>query len=321
MSTEEATNTAAATPIVVTQDSGTLEQRQAFLAAFAAAQGEFQPIVKNRTVTIKPRDSAAYTFRFADMQEIDAKTRPYLAANGLSLSGIILPNEDGKGVWLALVMAHAAGFERRNEVFVTYGDDIKQFGGRLSYMRRYLKTAMLDVTADDDLDDRDDGDGAGGDDTGAAAAPTPPKRTPARKPPAERAPPPAEPPEPPPEEGTLTKEELEEQRLRDEQRQNNAQQAQQRIVQQAAAPAVVNPADNPASGKPPATVATPAPPPAAGETGELCLDNELKYLINRTKNRGGDLRVILDSLNMTDIDEKTLKGLLKSQFKLILSKV
>ena len=269
------------------------------------------------------------------MQEIDAKTRPHLAANGLSISGVILPNDDGKGVWLALVLAHAGGFERRCEVFVTYGDDIKQFGGRISYMRRYLKTAMLDVTADDDLDDRDDGDGAGDGDTGAAAAPPPPRRTPARKPPAP-APAPANsgpPPDDIPPEG-LTKAELEEQRLRDEQRQQNAQQAQARVVQQTYGTSGADrtdrgddgtkreprSADNPESGKPAATVATPAPP-AAGETGELCLDNELKYLINRTKNRGGDLRVILDSLNMTDIDEKTLKGLLKSQFKLILSKV
>ena len=78
-----------------------------------------------------------------------------LSANGISLTGVMIPNEDGKGVWLALVMAHEEGFERRNEVFVGYGEDIKQFGARLSYMRRYMKTTILDVTADDDLDDRD----------------------------------------------------------------------------------------------------------------------------------------------------------------------
>ena len=306
-----------ATPIVTTKDEGTLEQRKAFLKAFAIAQGAFEPIVKNRSVTIKPRDTPSYSFRFADMQEIDAKTRPHLSANGISLTGVMIPNEDGKGVWLALVMAHEEGFERRNEVFVGYGEDIKQFGARLSYMRRYMKTTILDVTADDDLDDRDDG---GGDDTDAPPAPTPVKRTPARKAPT----PPAtagaqEPPpdmEPPPE--GLTKEQLEEQRQRDQQRKDNAQQAQQRVI--ASAPAV-QPADNPAAGAVTrvSTGATVAPP--SEETGELCEIGERNYLLKRAKARGADLRLALDALGFVDLDATTLDGMFKSQFKAILTKV
>ena len=334
MTTEATVDT---TPIVTTKDEGTLEQRKAFLKAFAIAQGAFQPIVKNRSVTIKPRDTPSYSFRFADMQEIDAKTRPHLSANGISITGVMIPNDDGKGVWLALVMAHEEGFERRNEVFVGYGEDIKQFGARLSYMRRYMKTTILDVTADDDLDDRDDGSGAGsGDDAGggdgaavSAPSPAPAKRTPApaKRTPARRAStPPAspsgdqEPPpdnEPPPE--GLTKEQLEEQRQRDLQRQSNAQQAQQRIT--ASAPAV-QPADNPAAGAEPRVNSGATVDNQSAETGELCEIGERNYLLKRAKSRGADLRVALDALGFVDhLNATTLDGLLKSQFKAILTKI
>jgi hypothetical protein len=242
----------------------------------------------------------------------------------------VIPNEDGKGVWLALVLAHELGFERRNEVFVTYGEDIKQFGGRLSYMRRYMKTTILDVTADDDLDDRDD-DGSGA--SGAAAAPPPSqKRTPARRSdnaPAAPAPgprsEPSGPPDEPPPEGLLTKEELEAQQQRDKARQDAAAAAQQRVVQQAQPPAQA-PAEAPKQA--PAPTAAPAPGVATvatgvnpDETGELAEPGECLYLVKRARTRGADLRVILDSLGLKTIDEKTLTGIFKSQWKLVLTKV
>ena len=66
----------------------------ALYGALADAQGQFEPIPKNCTVTIKPRDSAAYTFRYADLEAIITGTRKGLTSNGLALVQLIEP---GKG--------------------------------------------------------------------------------------------------------------------------------------------------------------------------------------------------------------------------------
>ena len=59
------------------------------------------------SIEIPKADGRAYSFRFADMQEIDAKTRPALAANGLSTIAQAIPDESG--VLLLLTLAHSAG--------------------------------------------------------------------------------------------------------------------------------------------------------------------------------------------------------------------
>jgi hypothetical protein len=162
----------------------TPEARKAFCAAFAKAQGGFLPIEKNRTVTItgesKSGSRVQYTFKYADLQEIHSKTRPALSANGLSTSALMIPHDTG--CTLQLTLAHAEGFERISEVFIKYGEDIKQFGGKLSYMRRYMLQNLLDVAADDDLDEN--GQDTGGDIGGGQVgdfdrAPAPPPRQPA----------------------------------------------------------------------------------------------------------------------------------------------
>ena len=49
-------------------------------AALVKAQGEFQPIVKNRD-----GQSGHRTFKYADLDELIQKTRPALVANGLAV--------------------------------------------------------------------------------------------------------------------------------------------------------------------------------------------------------------------------------------------
>lgn len=333
--------------IVTTVDIGALEQKKAFLKAFAIAQGAFEPIVKNRNVKIvgknKNGDRVEYQFRYADMQEIDARTRPALSANGLSTSSPMLA-EGKEGAWLSMILSHEDGFERRSEVFVKYGEEPKGFGALCSYMRRYMKTGLLDVTADDDLDENGQDELTGDRDTDTGRAPAP-KRMPTRK--SEQAATQAagaaithgkaadaaaaglgE-----PDDGRFapvdslvgdvrpTEEETKRQTF---ERQTAAEAARQKAIETAkiapAPPPVIDPADNPSTGKPPETVASDKP--LEGDSGELCEEGECKYIIKRAKTRGGDdhLAKVLAELGFK-LDPKTLKGMLKSQFKQVLPKV
>ncbi|WP_454731457.1 MULTISPECIES: ERF family protein [Cupriavidus] len=129
-------------------------------SALAKAQGAFKPITKNRSVTIRPREKAAYSFSYADLQEIREKTTPALSENGICLFQLVT---DAEGVTvIRTVLGHDSGAQIESTMRVPRGDgDIKNFGATITYLRRYIVTAMLGVAADDDLDEDGDDQGAG----------------------------------------------------------------------------------------------------------------------------------------------------------------
>lgn len=147
---------------------GTSDQLAALYGALAKAQGEFLPIEKNRSVTIKTKNrntgeqNGSYQFRYADLEEITAKTRPALAKHGLATMQPIVANGKG-GTSLLTRLVHEGGGVIYSEIpLQAGGDDVKNYGALISYMRRYAKSSILDVAADDDLDQN----GQGADDDG-----------------------------------------------------------------------------------------------------------------------------------------------------------
>ncbi len=134
--------------------------------ALAKAQGAFQPIEKNRSVTIEIKDKdtgrriGSYDFRYADLQEIRSKTTPALSENGLCLFQLV--TEEGNGTVIRTVLGHSTGAEISSVMRVVRDDkNIKNFGAAITYLRRYIVSALLGVAADDDLDeDRDPNAGA-----------------------------------------------------------------------------------------------------------------------------------------------------------------
>lgn len=146
---------------------GTPKQMAALYCALAAAQGGFESIVKNRSVKIEIKDDqrrkvGEYVFRYADLEEVTAKTRPALSKNGLATIQPIGHSAKG-GTALFMQLVHQDGGMLISEwPLASQANDIKALGAKISYLRRYLKTSMLDVAADDDLDEQThDQDGAG----------------------------------------------------------------------------------------------------------------------------------------------------------------
>ncbi|MFU2757654.1 ERF family protein [Pseudomonas aeruginosa] len=146
---------------------GTPEQVAQLYAAFAKAQGAFEPIAKNREVEIPIKDKntgaqrGSYKFRYADLEEINSKTRKPLSENGLGTMQSIGRSTTTTGTSIYTRLTHAGGACIEDEIPLPAQDkrDIKDYGAIVSYLRRYAKTALLDIAADDDLDangDRDD---------------------------------------------------------------------------------------------------------------------------------------------------------------------
>lgn len=146
-------------------DGGNPANIGTLFAALALAQGAFEPIVKNRDVSIRPKDPSkpAYKFRYADLQEIRDKTTPALSANGFALISLVTKNPDG-GTHIRTILGHACGARIESNMDVPRGKDgeIKDFGAIVTYLRRYIVSAMLGVAADDDLDEDGEERGAGG---------------------------------------------------------------------------------------------------------------------------------------------------------------
>lgn len=137
--------------------------QSALFAALAKAQGEFAPLAKNRTVTIKTKQGYSYDFRYADLEAVLAATRPALAANGLAVIQRIAPVAGSNVTHLITTLTHADGGHIESAINLpaeNYGD-IKNLGAAISYLRRYAYTALVCVAADDDLDEdgQEPGDG------------------------------------------------------------------------------------------------------------------------------------------------------------------
>lgn len=120
-------------------------------AALAAAQGEFLPIPRDKTVTVKTRDGASYEFAYAPLDTILEKCRPALANHGLSIIQLLDVGELG-GPVLRTQLRHKNGAVVESAFPFTVPGSPQQLGSLLTYLRRYTLTALLGVAAEEDDD-------------------------------------------------------------------------------------------------------------------------------------------------------------------------
>lgn len=120
--------------------------------ALAAAQAEFNVVVKNR---VNPH----FRSKYADIEAIMQAVRPALNSHGLFLSQSVTTSTSDVSV--ETMITHESGEILRSGVTkipVSGGGNLAQaFGSAITYARRYSLSAFLGVSADDD----DDGNGAG----------------------------------------------------------------------------------------------------------------------------------------------------------------
>lgn len=125
-------------------------------AAFAKARAEYPPIPKNRTSRVVKDGKLLYEFHYADLADILTATAGPLSKNGLTVSDEIEPI--GQRLWLFTYLRHESGEMRRSMVPLPDNQAPQQWGGFLTYMRRYQTGAILGVASEED----DDGNRAAG---------------------------------------------------------------------------------------------------------------------------------------------------------------
>ena len=143
------------------------------IAALAKAKAAFRPLVKDRTVKVATATGGSYTFDYATASAIGAAVDAALHAHGL----VLLQAVGGVGgeLTVSTTLAHDSGEWIRETVAVPRPVKAQELGSLVTYLRRYQKSAMLDVVADDD-DDANAADGNKAEITRQAPAVGPPPK-------------------------------------------------------------------------------------------------------------------------------------------------
>lgn len=135
--------------------------------ALAKAQGEFEPILRDKTVTVVMKSGGRYTFSYAPLESILHAVTPALSSNGLALTQSLSVVE-GKD-FVETTLRHSSGEVLCNSIPLFIKEDGPQaYGSALTYARRYGVTLLLCVAADED----EDGNGAEGNDATEGQQPT-----------------------------------------------------------------------------------------------------------------------------------------------------
>lgn len=122
------------------------------IAALATFQRDCPVIAKTQTAIVKS-SKGEYSYTYADLADVLGVVRPLLARNGLAVvQRTIREPQAGKTI-LVTELRHVAGGELVSEVDLGQTSaNAQQFGGALTYLRRYELTTLLGIAAEDDTD-------------------------------------------------------------------------------------------------------------------------------------------------------------------------
>lgn len=121
-------------------------------AALASAQGEFEQIRRDKSVTVTMKSGGKYSFSYAPLESILHAVTPALSKHGLSLTQATKRLESGSE-FVETTLRHASGEVITNMIPIFVRDDGPQaYGSALTYARRYGVTLLLCISADDDDD-------------------------------------------------------------------------------------------------------------------------------------------------------------------------
>lgn len=144
--------------------------------ALAMAQSKIPTIAKNKAVSVRTVKGGTYRFQYADFDAITQAIKEPMSSEGLAYFFTIKYCYKRKSECLVLTIAHKSGqfiestTKLRGASVTSYNNKlqkdveefaIKEFGGELTYLKRYMLSAMLGISTDED----DDGSMVSGDES------------------------------------------------------------------------------------------------------------------------------------------------------------
>jgi hypothetical protein len=124
-------------------DSGSLAD---LALALSKAQAEMPTVAFDKQVSYKN-----INFWYATLSALIQATKPVLAKHGLTV--LQLPMTSGNRVIVETVLLHASGQQIRTQIeAVMNGNDPKELGSCVTYLRRYSYASLLSLSSDSDTD-------------------------------------------------------------------------------------------------------------------------------------------------------------------------
>ena len=140
---------------VDTIDKDPVARPATLVEALARAQARFPRIEKNQTGEVrgtnKQGQAYSYTYKYADLGEILSAVRPVIAEEGIALVQRLETDERGKVNLLTELRGYGEVLDSKVELGQSTSNP-QQFGGALTYLRRYCAGTILGVAAEQDLD-------------------------------------------------------------------------------------------------------------------------------------------------------------------------
>lgn len=118
--------------------------------ALAMAQAKIEPPQKNKTVKVRTKSGQEYTFDYADYAAIVAAVRGPLSENGIAWTHLV--ERSGNHFLLITKLIHSSGEELESLYPLPSTFEAKDFGGAMTYGKRYSLSGLTGCAADDDLD-------------------------------------------------------------------------------------------------------------------------------------------------------------------------
>lgn len=127
------------------------KQHDNIIDALAAAQGEFPEIPKSKTAhVVSRRTNTTYDYKYADLADVLAATRPILSKHKLAVSWVFRQGPNGGEVVTRLLFNGSDPLE--SVIPVYYEKEMQELGKAVTYAKRYGLCGLIGVCAEDDDD-------------------------------------------------------------------------------------------------------------------------------------------------------------------------
>lgn len=127
-----------------------MEKQTNIYTALAKAQSEFPNIDLDAEVDFTNKAGKRTHFKYATLSNVLDCVVPVLTKNGITHFNLI---EEGK---IKTVLYHGeSGTTIATESPIQTGGEIKDYGARITYLRRYLLISLIGVSAEEDKDHND----------------------------------------------------------------------------------------------------------------------------------------------------------------------
>ena len=119
------------------------------IAALAKAQAKFEVPRKTKVAEIRS-EKGKYQYHYSDLADLIAAVRGPLSENELAFTHCLVAAE--RGTMVRAILAHSSGEMLQSEYTLPHYQRPQEFGSALTYARRYTRSSLLGVAADDDDD-------------------------------------------------------------------------------------------------------------------------------------------------------------------------